>query len=94
MSIILCDMRDNESPCSCFTLSLRVVIVIVAIVGGHNHGGGATMLEMMEIMLVLWRCRLKAQEEKATPYHNIYIACDVNPLMHLIACLDLIVTVA
>ena len=35
------------SPCNCFTLSLRVILVVVAIVGGHNHGGGATMLEMM-----------------------------------------------
>ena len=94
MSIILCDLRVIESPCNCFTLSLRVAIVIVAILGGHNHDGGATMLVMMEIMPVLWRWRSKAQEEKAIPYHNIHIVCDANTFMHLIACLDLIATVA
>ena len=66
----LCDLRVIESPCNCFTLSLRVALVVVAIVGGHNHDGGATMLEMMEIMSVLWRWRSKAQEEKAISYHN------------------------
>ena len=45
MSIILCDLRVNESPCNCFILSLRVALVVVAIVGGqpwwrrHNAGG-------------------------------------------------------
>ena len=57
-------------PCNCFTLSLRVAIVVVAIVGDGNHGGGATMPETMEIMPVLWRWRSKAQEEKAISYHN------------------------
>ena len=71
LSIILCDLRVNESPCNCFSLSLRVAIVVVAIVGGHNHGDGATMLVMMEIMAVLWRWRSKAEEEKAIPCHNI-----------------------
>ena len=59
-----------ESPCHCFTLSLRVAIVIVAIVGDGNHGGGATMLVVMESMPVLWRWRSKSQEEKAISYHN------------------------
>ena len=94
LSIILCDLRVSKSPCNCFTLSLRVAIVVVAIVGGHNHGGGATMLVIVEIMPVLWRWRSKEQEENAIPYHNIHIACDVNTFMHLIACLDLIMTVA
>ena len=94
MSIILCDLRVIESPCNCFTLSLRVAIVVVAIVGDGNHEDGAVMLVMMEIMPVLWRWRSKAQEEKAISYHNFYIACDVNPFMHLIACLDVIVMVA
>ena len=66
----LYDLHVNESPCNCFSLSLRVALAVVAIVGGHNHGGGATMLEMMEIMPVLWRWRSKAQEEKAISYHN------------------------
>ena len=70
LSIILCDLRVNESPCNCFTLSLRVAIVVVAIVGDGNHGGGATMSVMMEIMPVLWRWRSKAQEEKAISHHN------------------------
>ena len=61
LSIILCDMRVNESPCNCFTLSLRVAIVVVAIVGDGNHGGGATMSVVMEIMPDLWRWRSKAQ---------------------------------
>ena len=87
MSIILCDLRVNESPCNCFTLSLRVAIVVVAIVGDGNHGGGATMSVMMEIIPVLWRWRSKAQEEKAISYHNFKIACDVNPFMHLIVML-------
>ena len=45
MSIILCDLRVIESPCNYFTLSLRVALVLVAIVGGqpwwwrHNAGG-------------------------------------------------------
>ena len=82
------------SPCNCFTLSLRVSIVVVAIVGDGTHGDDAVMLVMMEIMPVLCRCRSKLQEEKAIPYHNIYIAFDVNPFMHLIACLYLIATVA
>ena len=82
------------SPCNCINLSLRVALVVVAIVGGHNHGGGTTMMVMMKIMPVLWRWRSKEQEENAIPYHNIHIACDVNPFMHLIACLDLIATVA
>ena len=44
LSIILCDLRVNESPCNCFTLSLGVAILVVAIVGGqpwwrrHNVG--------------------------------------------------------
>ena len=67
LSIILCDMRVIESPCNCFTLSLRVAIVVVAIIGDRNHGGGATMPEVMEIMPVLWRWRSKAQVER--PYH-------------------------
>ena len=58
------------SPCNCFTLSLRVAIVVVAIVGDGNHGEGAVMLVMMEIMPVLWRWRSKAQEEKAHNAHN------------------------
>ena len=70
MSLILYDLRVNESPCNCFTLSLRVALVVVAIVGGHDHDGGAAMLEMMEIMPVLWRWRSKAQEENAISYHN------------------------
>ena len=82
------------SPCNCFTLSLRVAIVVVAIVGDGNHGEGAVMLVTMEIMSVLRRWRSKAQEEKAIPCHNIYIACDVNPFMHRIVCFDLITTVA
>ena len=60
LSIILCDLRVNESPCNCFTLSLRVAIVVVAIVGDGNHGGGTTMSVMMEIMPKLWRWRSKA----------------------------------
>ena len=48
-------------------------------------------LVMMEIIPVLWRWRSKAQE-KAIPCHNI--ACDVNPFMHLMFCLDTIATVA
>ena len=60
----LCDMRVIESSCNCFTLSLRVAIVVVTILGDGNHGGGATMSVMMEIMSVLWRWRSKAQEEK------------------------------
>ena len=59
------------SPCNCFTLSLRVAIVVVAIVGDGNHGGGAIMSMMMEIIPVLWRWRSKAQEEKAISYHNL-----------------------
>ena len=59
------------SPCNYVTLSLRVVIVIVAIVGDGNHGDGVVMLVMMEIMLVLWSWRSKAQEEKAIPCHNV-----------------------
>ena len=45
LCIILCDLRVNESPCNCFTLSLRVALVVVTIVGGqpwwrrHNAGG-------------------------------------------------------
>ena len=70
LSIILCDLRVNESPCNCFTLSLRVEIVVVAIVGDGNHGGGATMSVMMEIMPVLSRWRLKAPKEKVISYHN------------------------
>ena len=62
LSIILCDLRVIESPCNYFTLSLRVAIVVVAIVGDGNHGGGATMSVMMEIMPVLWRWRSNAQE--------------------------------
>ena len=59
------------SPCNCFTLSLRVVIVVLAIVGDGNNGDGTVMLLMMEIMPVLWRWRSMAQEEKAIPCHNI-----------------------
>ena len=75
MSIILCDLRVIESSCNCFSLSLRVAIivvaiVVVAIVADGNHGGGATMSVMMEIMPVLWRWRSKAQEEKAIPCHK------------------------
>ena len=29
--------KKNLTPCNCFTLSLRVAIVVVAIVGGDNH---------------------------------------------------------
>ena len=61
----------NLSPCNCFTLSLRVAIVVVAIVGDDNHDDGAVMLVVMEIMPVLWRWRSKAQEEKAISYHNL-----------------------
>ena len=82
------------SPYNCFTLSLRVAIVVVAIVGDGNHGGGTTMSVLMEIMPVLWRWRSKAQEENAISYHNFYIAYDVNPFMHLIVCFDVIATVA
>ena len=35
LSIILCDLRVIESPCNCFTLLLRVALVVVAIVGGQ-----------------------------------------------------------
>ena len=71
LSIILCDLRVIGSPCIfCFTLSLRVAIVAVAIVGDGNHGDGAVMLVMMEIMPVLSRWRSKAQEEDAVSYHN------------------------
>ena len=55
LSIILCDLRVIDSPCNCFTLSLRVAIVVVTIVGDGNHGDGAVMLVMIEIMPVLWR---------------------------------------
>ena len=65
----MCDLRFIGSPRNCFTLLLRVALVVVAIVGDDNHGGGATMLEVMKIMPVLWRWRLKAQEEKAISYH-------------------------
>ena len=36
LSIFLCDLRVIESSCNCFTLSLRVAIVVVAIVGGDK----------------------------------------------------------
>ena len=75
LSIILCDLRVNESPCNCFTLLLRVALVVVAIVGGQPWDG-ATMMEIMpemEIMLVLWRWRSKAQEER--PYHITIMNC-------------------
>ena len=63
---------------------LIVALVVVAIVGGHNHGDGATMMEimsvmmeimpvMMEIMPVLWRWRSKAHEER--PYHITIMNC-------------------
>ena len=74
VSLLLYGLRITLTPCNCFTLSLRV-----AIVGVVNHGGGATMSVVMEIMSVLWRWRSKAQEEKAISYHNLRIACDVNP---------------
>ena len=35
LSFILCDLRVIESPCNCFTLLLRVALVVVAIVGGQ-----------------------------------------------------------
>ena len=69
MSIILCDLCVNESPCICFTLSLRVAIVVVAIVGGqpwwrrHNAGGDgdhAGALEM-EIKGTRRKCHIISQ---------------------------------
>ena len=69
-------------------------LVVVVIVGDGNHGGGATMSVMMEIMPVLWRWRSKAQEEKAISYHNFKLHVMLILLCTLLLCLDLIATVA
>ena len=75
------------SPCNCFTLILRVALVVVAIVGGHNHGCGAIMSVVMEIMSVLWRWRSKALDEKAISYHNYELHVMLILFMHLIVTL-------
>ena len=55
MSFILCDLGVIESPCNCFTLLLRVALVVVAIVGGqpwrrrHNVGDDGDHVGALEM---------------------------------------------
>ena len=85
LSIFLCGLRVNESRCNCFTLLLRVTLVVVAMVGGQpwwwhhddgDHVGDGDHAGALEM-------EIKSTRRKAISYHNFWIACDVNPFMHL-----------
>ena len=75
-------------------VSLNHHVIALPIVGDDNHGGGATMSVVMEIMPVLWRWRSKAQEEKAISYHSFELHVMLILLCTLLLCLDVIATVA
>ena len=65
-------LYEMQSPCNCFTLSLRVAIVVEAIVGEAT-------------MMLRWRS--KAQDDDGHIISLILIACDVYPLC-ILSCFD------
>ena len=74
-------LYEMQSPCNCFTLSLS---------GSDsrrsnswrddNDGDQGVKPVTMEIMMVLWRWRSKAQDDDGHIMSHILIACDVYPL--------------
>ena len=71
---------------------LRVVVVVVAIVSGDNHGDGAWAGDDGDHAGAL-EMDIKGTR-KGYNMSQYWIACDVNPFMHLIFFLDSIATVA
>ena len=76
LSIILCDLRVIESPCNCFTLLLRVALVVVAIVGGQpwrwrhddgDHAGDGDHASALEMEI--------KRHKKKRPYHITIMNC-------------------
>ena len=89
MSITLCDLRVSESPCNCFTLLVRVALVVVAIVGGQpwwwhhddgDHAGDGDLAGALEM-------EIKSIRRKAISYHNYELHVMLIPFMHLIVML-------
>ena len=77
-------LYEMQSPCNCFTLSLRGSDSRDSNSWRDDNGDQGVKPVMMVIMTVLWRWRSKAQDDDGHIISLILIACNVYLFMHLI----------
>ena len=79
-------LYEMQMPCNCFSLSLCISDSCRSNSWRDDHDATMEIKVAMEIMMMLWRWRSKAQDDYGHVMSHILIACDVY-LLCILFCL-------